>query len=360
MPPRVTQRDIAREAGISHVAVSLALRDHHSISKETKDRVKEIAQRIGYSPDPLLFSLSAYRKANRPPAYHSNLAWLNTYANPRDLYIGGFREYFEGARQRCIELGYVLEEIRLADFDHDCARVRRTLRNKGIKGILLPPAETPGAELDLDFSGFSAVRFGYSFKSPVLHTVSNAQFRTASLAVEKLMSLGYQRIGMFLSQDLNARTGWNFLGGFNASLDKIPKERWVPPYRQERMGNKQELRRWLEKHKVDCVIGHGYWLLETLYGLGAQVPKELGYADLALTADEEIISGVRQNSLLVGAVAIDQLNSLMLHGEQGVPRVPMHIYVEGEWFDGTTVRSQPKVRQSLKTPPARSSRSRKA
>lgn len=360
MPPRVTQRDIAREAGISHVAVSLALRDHHSISRETKERVKEIAQRIGYSPDPLLFSLSAYRKANRPPAYHSNLAWLNTYANPRELYIGAFREYFEGARQRCIELGYVLEEIRMADFDHDCARVRRTLRNKGIKGILLAPAEKPDAQLDFDLSGFSAVRFGYSFKSPVLHTVSNAQFRTASLAVERLLALDYQRIGMFLSLDLNARTGWNFLGGFNASLDKIPKERWVPPYRQQRMGNKQELRRWLEKHKVDCVIGHGYWLLGTMSELGLRVPEDVGYADLALTADEEIISGMRQNSLLVGAVAIDQLNSLMLHGEQGVPRVPMHVYVEGEWFDGTTVQLKREGRRPSKNKPSRSTRLRKA
>lgn len=340
MPPRVTQRDIAREAGISHVAVSLALRDHHSISKETKERVREIAQRIGYSPDPILFSLAAYRKANRPAAYHSNLAWLNTYSNPRDLYVGEFCEYFAGARQRCAEIGYVLEEIRMADLDHDCARVRRILRNKGIKGILLPPAEKADSRLDLDLSGFSAVRFGYSFRYPVLHTVSNAQFRTASLAVERLLDLGYQRIGMFMSRDVNMRTGGNFIGGFNATLDKIPKDRWVPPYHQQYADSREEIRRWLKRRRVDCVIAHGYGPLAAMRALGVRVPEEIGYVDIALNADEKIVSGMRQNSFQVGAVAVDQLNSLMFHGEQGVPRIPMHVYVEGEWFEGTTVRSQ--------------------
>ncbi|PTX93276.1 hypothetical protein DB345_16810 [Spartobacteria bacterium LR76] len=357
MPPRVTQRDIAREAGISHVAVSLALRDHHSISKETKDRVREIAQRIGYSPDPLLFSLSAYRKANRPAAYHSNLAWLNTYANPKELYIGDFCEYFAGARQRCIELGYVLEEIRMADFDHNAARVRRVLRNRGIKGILLAPAEAPDAELDLDLSSFSAVRFGYSFKSPVLHTVSNAQFRTASLAVEHLLELGYQRIGMFISEDLNIRTGGNFMGGFNASLHKIPKERWIPPYRQMQMGDRSEVRRWLDRCKVDCVISHGFWLLMVLMELGVRIPEDIGYVDLALNANEAKVSGMRQNSFMVGAMAVDQLNGLMIHGELGVPKVPMHIYVEGEWFEGTTVRQQPERKPSPGKKPPRSPKS---
>ncbi|MFB2582415.1 LacI family DNA-binding transcriptional regulator [Herbiconiux sp. P15] len=47
----VTLRDIAREAGISVSAVSMALRDHPRIGPETKSRVTTIADQLGYVPN---------------------------------------------------------------------------------------------------------------------------------------------------------------------------------------------------------------------------------------------------------------------------------------------------------------------
>ena len=38
--PRVPLRDIARELGVSHVTVSLALRNHPRISEATRSRVQ--------------------------------------------------------------------------------------------------------------------------------------------------------------------------------------------------------------------------------------------------------------------------------------------------------------------------------
>jgi len=44
----VTIKDVARKLGIAHSTVSRALRDSPLISKETKDRVRDAANELGY------------------------------------------------------------------------------------------------------------------------------------------------------------------------------------------------------------------------------------------------------------------------------------------------------------------------
>ncbi len=340
MPPRITQRDIAKAAGVSHVTVSLALRDHHSISKATRERIKAIAEEIGYAPDPMLVGLSAYRRSERPAAYQSNLGWINGHHNPADLYIGGYREYYEGTLHRATELGYILEKINLSEYGYDPQSIMRVLRSKGIKGLVLAPSENPGAELRIDFSRFCAVRFGYSYNYPILHTVSNAQFRTVTKAVEHLLALGYQRIGMILSQDINRRTAWNFQGGFNAAMQEVPARHRVAPV-SFKIEDKKGIARWIQKHKVDCILGHGYWLMYNVLGdIGIRVPEDMGYADIAVNQEDMTASGMRQNSFLSGVAAVDLLNGMMQRSETGIPEVPIHLYTEGLWFEGKTVRTQ--------------------
>ena len=73
---RVTLLDIAKEAGVHVTTVSLALKCHPRIPGETQERVRRIADELGYRPDPMLSSLVAYRTHKRPAAFHGTLAWL--------------------------------------------------------------------------------------------------------------------------------------------------------------------------------------------------------------------------------------------------------------------------------------------
>ncbi len=56
-PPKL--KDIAEALGVSTVTVSKALRDHEDISEETRIKVKEIADKIGYRPNILARNLSS-------------------------------------------------------------------------------------------------------------------------------------------------------------------------------------------------------------------------------------------------------------------------------------------------------------
>ena len=51
MPNRPTLKTIGQAAGLSHVAVSKALRDAPDISAATKERVRKIAEELGYTPN---------------------------------------------------------------------------------------------------------------------------------------------------------------------------------------------------------------------------------------------------------------------------------------------------------------------
>jgi DNA-binding LacI/PurR family transcriptional regulator len=54
---RVSIKDIARAAGVSHSTVSRALSDSPLVSDETKARIQRLAQEMGYSPNTLARSL---------------------------------------------------------------------------------------------------------------------------------------------------------------------------------------------------------------------------------------------------------------------------------------------------------------
>ena len=60
---RVTLRDLAQKAGVSHVTISRALRNDPSISTARRAEVKKLAAAMGYRPDPSLSALAAYRFA---------------------------------------------------------------------------------------------------------------------------------------------------------------------------------------------------------------------------------------------------------------------------------------------------------
>lgn len=58
---RVSIRDVAREAGVSVTTVSHALNDKGRLNPETRERVREIAHRLGYRPNPAARSLVSGR-----------------------------------------------------------------------------------------------------------------------------------------------------------------------------------------------------------------------------------------------------------------------------------------------------------
>ncbi|WP_345779363.1 LacI family DNA-binding transcriptional regulator [Roseibium sediminicola] len=56
---RITIADVAREAGVSAMTVSRALRDPDKVSAKTLEKIKAVVDRLGYVPDPAASALAA-------------------------------------------------------------------------------------------------------------------------------------------------------------------------------------------------------------------------------------------------------------------------------------------------------------
>src|SRR3954470_1265251 len=61
MVARVSIRDVAREAGVSVTTVSHALNGKGRLNPETRERVRDVADRLGYRPNPAARSLVSGR-----------------------------------------------------------------------------------------------------------------------------------------------------------------------------------------------------------------------------------------------------------------------------------------------------------
>ena len=59
--PQLTIKDIARSLNVSISTVSRALKDHPDISQETKDMVRNYAEKFNYRPNVLALSLRRQR-----------------------------------------------------------------------------------------------------------------------------------------------------------------------------------------------------------------------------------------------------------------------------------------------------------
>ncbi|MCV4600603.1 LacI family DNA-binding transcriptional regulator, partial [Escherichia coli] len=58
---RVTLADVAREAGVSPITASRALRGERGVAPELVDKVRAAVERLGYVPDPAARALASSR-----------------------------------------------------------------------------------------------------------------------------------------------------------------------------------------------------------------------------------------------------------------------------------------------------------
>ncbi|MCC5849215.1 MAG: LacI family DNA-binding transcriptional regulator [Verrucomicrobia bacterium] len=185
---RKTLQDVARVAEVHYTTVSRSLRDDPQISEKTRKRVKAIAKKMGYEPDPMLQALARYRMREHTESFHGTLAWLINIPEASDHNAVTRRADFETSNEWASHKGYRFEPFNLADPALSQDRIFRIIASRGIRGILLPPQRKPGTRLKLDFSGFSVVTIGNTLAAPDLHRVSPAQYENAYLLSQHLLA----------------------------------------------------------------------------------------------------------------------------------------------------------------------------
>lgn len=339
MEKRATLRDIAAATGLHYSTVSLALRGDPRIQPATREAVRVAAERLNYHRDPMVQALAVYRTAIRPPEFQGTIAWLNGENPANTPGQHAYWQYISGAREAASEMGYQIEEFFYRS-GPIAKRLERTLISRNIHGILIPPQPNDRirTRIRLDWSRFAAIAFGHTLAWPPIHRVSNNQYRAARLAIRRLRSLGYRRIGLFVSERGNARVEEAWLAGYLAEMRR--RGACPEPYLYNSWElNPAALSKWLAAHQLEAILCDNtsatVWILEHA---GKRIPEELGVASLRLDQPTLPFAGVDQNENALGRIAANQLIGMLQRHERGLPAFPHRLLVEGTWRFGSTVR----------------------
>jgi LacI family transcriptional regulator len=344
----VTMQKIADEAGVSRMAVSLALRNSPKISAATKDRIREIAVQLGYRPNPLVSALMTQLRDIRRVPRPTTLAYVTAFSTADGWRRPGpFVDFYNGAKARAEALGYTLEEWWAAQSGFTERRFSEVLYNRNIHGLIIAPLPAGGGRLNLEWSRFACATIAFSLASPLIHRASNDQYLSIAMAIEELKKLGYKRIGLSITEEEDVRVQRKWSAGFLVYQQSLEDKERIPPLLTA--GSfMPAFSRWYQEYQPDAILSQEARVPEYLNQLGASVPNDVGFAHLALTEADTAFAGINQNSQLVGANALDIVDAQLRRNERGVPAAPQTVLVLGRWIPGPTVMDRTNV-QAAKT-----------
>jgi len=188
MGKKVTIKDIARMANVSHTTVSRALNNKSRIRNETREKILSIARELNYQPNFIARSLVMKRTKTFGLV-------ITTIANPF------YNELAQGIETTARGLGY---NIIFCSTHSDLSIEKQSidmLRSKGVDGIIFSSAHMGDPNIvELAEEGFPIVLVNRRTYHPVVKAkvdyVGVDNILGGFLAVEHLIKLGHKRIGM--------------------------------------------------------------------------------------------------------------------------------------------------------------------
>lgn len=334
-------RELAKVAGVSLNAVSLALQNRPGISTEVRERIQELAVRTGYRPDPVISSLMTRLRVARKNRSLETIAFLSFDKSRKD-WAQNTHYYLEGAVRRADELGYRVDVFVPAEEKLTQSRMARILVARGIHGIILPSLPHAMGRVSFDWSRFAIARLGYSVVKPEAHRVAHNHHAGMVLALRELKRRGYRRPAFFTLAKQDQRVAHHWLSAYLMYYHVVFRKAPIPPMFQQAWSN-EELSSWLQANKPDVIVSNMTHALKMLGELSLSVPGDIGFVNLDLHPhhQREGMSGIDQNPFEIGAAAVDVVAAQLTRNEFGLSRNPRTIHLEGTWIPGETVRSMP-------------------
>jgi len=178
----VTLKDIGKEVGVSATTVSRALNNKPDISYQVKQKIKEVAERLGYSPNALARSLKAKKT--------SSIGVLIA-----DIADPFFAPIVKGIENTARQMGY---SIILCDTGGEYEQEKLALQmmlEKRVDGLLITPSQTEyGDILELKRKKVPFVLLGRHFDLVETGYVITDEIKGAFSATDYLVKKGHKKI----------------------------------------------------------------------------------------------------------------------------------------------------------------------
>ncbi len=336
---RVRLKDIAEAANLSVAAVSMALKNDSTMAPKTIERVKKLAKSMGYAPDPALSALSAYRSRLKVQNQFSVIGLVSNWSN-KNSWTGkaNQKEVIRGAEARAQQLGYSLQHFWAREQGISPRRFSEILRARGIRGLILAPFEDNDDQLDLEWKHFSVVTISRPTHYTLFHHVVQNHYMDMLKCWEKLAERGYKRVGLVVQQEIDQRWSnqWDAAHIFSQQQVGNPSDA-IPILRVKGDDDLQSIREWLRQHRPQVVISRCHHFLDAVKRERLRIPDDIAYISLNVNEDIKNATGIRYRRDVLGASAVDVLNSLLQRNHKGPNDVSLGTQVDGIWQEGETL-----------------------
>ncbi|MCC5841805.1 MAG: LacI family DNA-binding transcriptional regulator [Opitutales bacterium] len=339
---RVTMQDIAERAGVTKMAVSLALRGQGRLREETRARIRQLAEEMGYVPDPALRALNTHRQqlktADKGEVIAFVVDWSEREPWKRLLFIRSFKEGLEaGARQ----LGYRVVPFWAGDAPGKA--LERILLARGIRSIVLAPEpqlEEDRLPLDIDWSRFSVVRLGRTHRDIPVPSVTHDHFGAMRMVFGELMARGYRRPALIHPERVEARVEHRYSAAFQFLQRELPKENRLPLLLSPavKVGEASFLS-YCRAHRPDVCLSSDSTVLHYLRAGALDIPRDIGFVSLDVQDNQPQVSGILQGLPAVGAAGANLIDLLIRTNMRGTTATDYKIVLGGTWQEGSTLRS---------------------
>lgn len=334
----VTMKEVAVKAGVHQTTVSLALRDHPRLPVATRQKIRELAERMGYRPDPLLGAFNFHRNVHHAEKGRAVIGFiLDAQARRCFSQQAGHPVVVEAARRTAKERGYSLELFLLDPKVTGVKRLGQILLARGIEAVVISTFEFATKRLELPWDHLSAVKIESRHLWPPLPVVTNDQYQVARMGVQKLRELGYHRVGLVAAAEAERRLGDAFRMGLTIEEARVASRHRVPPLLLTDSGRgdaAEAVARWIREYRVEAVASNLNEVTGYLKVAGLSVPQDIAFCSLDLPLNRPDWAGVVQNHGLVGQRAVEQVLSLLYTHQRGIPQVPSATFIPGYWRDG--------------------------
>lgn len=341
-------RKIADHAGLSVSTVSRALRGSNLIKEETKELVEKAARELGYKRSSLVGDIMSHLRRSTQHSYSGNLAYVYVTSPTQMKWTLFHEEQFEGAKERAAELGFTISAFTHTASDNRHAAFNRTLKSRGIIGLIFTNSNARVDFSRFDWTPFAAVQMDYPISSPVLHTSGIDHHRTIHMALTRLVQRGYERFGFFIETYKDSRIAYKWSGAFAAFQRTMPALMSIPELEQNII-ERREFISWFLKYRPDVIIGHKAVAIEWLSEEGIRVPDDVGFFNLNCDESPVACAGLDLEARKQGAIAVESVVTQIHQFERGVPEYPKTIGIEGRWVEGPTIRPEKMNRGSHAT-----------
>jgi len=343
--PGASLHAVAAACGVSAMTVSRVLRNHPCVSSQTRRRVLGTAKKLGYSPDPYMARLMARVRSHRHHRTEAVIAVLRDNHQGDDLLDTAYHYApLKDISEQAARYGYRAEEFRLDRSKMSPARLRQILEARGIEGLIVSPQSSQSIGREMDYTGFAAVTLGYGLTQPPLHRASTNMTRGILQTTRELTARGYRRIGLAVSEWIDARSDYTYTGAMLNYQRRSGTRNRVPLLlfpKNNIAEDKKYFCTWFRQHRPDVIISFDTyvpgWLTQDL---GVRIPDECGLVIHDWIDRCAEFAGIDHRRPQVVAAAVDLLATQLLNNERGVPAVARQVLIEPAWVDGPSIRTR--------------------